>query len=52
MSKLSELSATELAALIRMGDSSSREVVESHLERNEQVNQAGVQRPTAIDPVT
>jgi amidase len=39
MSKLYELSATELATLIRTGDASSREVVDAHLDRIEQVNE-------------
>ena len=52
MSKLYEPAATELAALIRTGNISSREVVEAHLERIERVNEAGVQRPTPIDLVT
>ena len=38
MSELYRLSATELAALISRGDVSSREVVDAHLERIEQVN--------------
>ena len=48
MSKLYELSATELVALIRTGDILSREEVDAHLERIEQLNEAGVQRPTPL----
>jgi Asp-tRNA(Asn)/Glu-tRNA(Gln) amidotransferase A subunit family amidase len=48
MSKLYDPSATELAALIRTGNISSREVVDAHLERIEQLNEAGVQRPTPL----
>src|SRR5210317_1359149 len=38
MSELFKLSATELATLISSGDVSSREVVDAHLDRIEQVN--------------
>ena len=52
MRKLYEPSAIELAGLIRTVNISSREGVDAHLERIEQVNEADVQRPTPIDPVT
>ncbi|MEM7016290.1 MAG: amidase family protein [Pseudomonadota bacterium] len=38
MNELCKQTATELAALIRKGDVSSREVVEAHLDRIEEVN--------------
>ena len=38
MNNLCEQSATRLAALIRSGEVSSKEVVEAHLERIEEVN--------------
>lgn len=40
MSELTKKSASELAALIRQRDASSREVVQAHLDRIEQVNGA------------